>query len=179
MTLEVIMAGFGGQGVMLIGMLLSYGGMLEKKNVSWMPSYGPEMRGGTANCSVVVSPDPIVSPVVTEPTVVVAMNLPSMDKFEPVIRPGGLLIVNSSLINRKAKRDDIKVVEVPANDIADNLGNLKVANMVILGALLGLTEVVSIDSIVTSLKKVLPERRHDLIPVNKAALEKGYEWVKK
>lgn len=179
MTLEVIMAGFGGQGVMLIGMLLSYGGMLEKKYVSWMPSYGPEMRGGTANCSVVVSPDPIVSPVVTEPTVVVAMNLPSMDKFEPVIRPGGLLIVNSSLINRKAKRDDIKVVEVPANDIADNLGNLKVANMVILGALLGLTEVVSIDSIVTSLKKVLPERRHDLIPVNKAALEKGYEWVKK
>lgn len=179
MTLEVIMAGFGGQGVMLIGMLLSYGGMLEKKYVSWMPSYGPEMRGGTANCSVVVSPDPIVSPVVTEPTVVVAMNLPSMDKFEPVIRPGGLLIVNSSLINRKPKRDDIKVVEVPANDIADNLGNLKVANMVILGALLGLTEVVSIDSIVTSLKKVLPERRHDLIPVNKAALEKGYEWVKK
>lgn len=133
---QVIMAGFGGQGVMSMGQLLAYSGMLEGKNVSWLPSYGPEMRGGTANCNVIVSDDEIGSPIVTEATAVIAMNLPSLDKFEHSVMPGGTLIINSSLIERKCSRTDIDVFYIPANEIADELGNNRVANMVMLGAYL-------------------------------------------
>ncbi|MCR4426063.1 MAG: 2-oxoacid:acceptor oxidoreductase family protein [Firmicutes bacterium] len=173
MAEEIVMAGFGGQGVMVMGQLLSYAGMLEGKSVSWFPSYGPEMRGGTANCSVVVASEPIGSPVVTEPTCVVAMNRPSLDRFERAIRPGGVLVYNSSLIDRKPERKDVRVIAVPANEIAIELGNDKVANMCALGALIAATRVVKIESVVESLKKVLPERRHDLIPLNQEALARG------
>ncbi|SES62529.1 2-oxoacid:acceptor oxidoreductase family protein [Anaerobranca gottschalkii] len=176
--LDMILAGFGGQGVMSMGQLIAYAGMLEGKEVSWMPSYGPEMRGGTANCTVVVSEEPIGSPVVTEPQVVVAMNLPSLDKFESMVKPGGVLIINSSLINRSCQREDITVIEVPANEIANELGNLKVANMVVLGTLIAQTKVVSKESIIESLKKVLPEHRHNLIPMNEEALNRGAAFVK-
>lgn len=176
--LDMILAGFGGQGVMSMGQLVAYSGMLEGKEVSWMPSYGPEMRGGTANCTVVVSEDPIGSPVVVEPQIVVAMNLPSLDKFESMVKPGGVLIINSSLINRSCERDDITVIEVPANQIANDLGNSKVANMVILGTVIAQTKVVDQDSVIESLKKVLPEHRHNLIPMNKEALDKGAAYAK-
>ncbi len=137
---DVIMAGFGGQGVLLIGKMLAYAGMHEGKEVSWLPSYGPEMRGGTANCTVVISDRPVGSPVIRSPRAVLAMNLPSLDKFEPDVRPGGLLLINTSLIARKSTRDDVTIIDVPANEIANELGNPRGANMVALGAYLGATE---------------------------------------
>ncbi|MEW6242766.1 MAG: 2-oxoacid:acceptor oxidoreductase family protein [Bacillota bacterium] len=177
MTHQVIMAGFGGQGVMLMGTLLAYAGMLEGKFVSWIPSYGPEMRGGTANCMVVVSDVEVASPVVTEPNCVIVMNRPSLDKFERVLVPGGLLIINSSLISKEAERKDIRVLRVPCNDEATAVGSAKVANMVALGAYLAATGAVSIESVEKSLKKALPERRHDLIPMNMEALRRGAAYL--
>lgn len=176
---EIILAGFGGQGVMSLGQMLTYAGMLEQKQVSWIPSYGPEMRGGTANCAVVVTSEEIGSPVVVEPDIVVAMNLPSMDKFEPMLKPGGILFYNTSLIEREPARDDIKAIGIPANDIANELGNSRVANMVVMGALLAETGVVNTDSIKEALQKVLPSHRHDLLEVNHQAMERGKEYTTK
>ena len=173
---EVIMAGFGGQGVMLIGQLLTYGGMLADKQVSWIPSYGPEMRGGTANCSVIIADEAIGSPLVTEPTAVIAMNLPSLDKFEHSLLPGGVLIINSSLIERKANRSDITVHYVPANDIAADLGNAKVANMVALGALLAATGAVETDCVLKAFAKMFA-KRPELLPVNEQAIAAGAQCV--
>lgn len=169
---EIVMAGFGGQGVMLIGQLMTYGGMLANKQVSWIPSYGPEMRGGTANCSVIVSDEPIGAPIVSEPTAVIAMNLPSLDKFEPLLVPGGILIINSSLIERKAKREDIQVHYVAANDIAAELGNSKVANMVVLGALLAATNAVDSESVVKAFAKMFA-KKPELLSINQQALNRG------
>ena len=173
MTLDVIMAGFGGQGVMLMGQLLTYAGMVLGKQVSWMPSYGPEMRGGTANCTVIVSDEEIGSPVVTRPDVVIALNLPSLDKFEEVVEVGGVLIYNSSLIKRRPPRTDIRVIEIAANDIAAELGNPRVANMVALGALLEATRVVSDESMEQALRKALPAHRQDMLPLNMQAISRG------
>lgn len=169
---EIVMAGFGGQGVMLIGQLMTYGGMLANKQVSWIPSYGPEMRGGTANCSVIVSDEPIGAPIVSEPTAVIAMNLPSLDKFEPLLVPGGILIINSSLIERKAKRDDIQVHYVAANDIAAELGNSKVGNMVVLGALLAATNAVDSASVLKAFAKMFA-KKPELLSINQQALNRG------
>lgn len=179
MTEELIIAGFGGQGVMSMGQLLTYAGMLENKAVSWMPSYGPEMRGGTANCTVVISDEEeIGSPVITEPTTAIVMNLPSLEKFEGAVRSGGLLLYNSSLINKEPTRKDIEVYGIPGNDVADKLGNPRIANMVVLGAFIKKTGIVSLDSLLDSLKKVLPERRHNLIPLNEKALREGGKYIK-
>jgi len=175
---RVIMAGFGGQGVMSIGQLLTYAGMIENKNVSWLPSYGPEMRGGTANCNVMVSDTNIGSPIVTEATAAIVMNRPSLDKFEKDIVKDGNLLINSSLIDRKAERDDLKAYYIPANEIANELGNSRVANMVMLGAYLELTNAVKIESILEAFKKVFGESKSHLIPINKEALEKGAELIK-
>lgn len=178
MILESIFAGFGGQGVMLMGQLLAYSGMYEGKNVSYFPSYGPEMRGGTANCSVVVSDEPVASPVISEPGIIVAMNRPSLDKFMPMIKPGGTLYYNSSLIDVKPERSDIKVFAIPANDIANELGNIRVANMVIMGAILKSTGVVKLDTVMNVLlEKVLTGKKKDLAIINRAALEKGMALV--
>ncbi len=175
---RVIMAGFGGQGVMSMGQLLTYAGMIENKNVSWLPSYGPEMRGGTANCNVMVSDEPIGSPIVTEATAAVAMNRPSLDKFEVDVIKNGKLLINSSLIDIKAKREDVDVYYIPANDIANELGNGKVANMVMLGAYIELTKIVKVESIIEAFKKVFGERKAKFIPINEKALKKGAEAVK-
>ncbi|MGB9867051.1 MAG: 2-oxoacid:acceptor oxidoreductase family protein [Bacillota bacterium] len=175
---EIIIAGFGGQGVMVAGELLAYGGMLEGKKVSWLPSYGPEMRGGTANCSVVVSDTEIASPLVTEPTAVVVMNRPSLDKFEDWLVLGGVLVVNTSLVNRDPVRPDLDIVKVPCNEIAYRLGLDKVANMVALGALIARTGVVQLDSIEQALRKLFPPNRQNLIPLNLQALRKGVELGK-
>lgn len=178
MTEKIIMAGFGGQGVMSIGQMLTYAGMMEDKQVSWLPSYGPEMRGGTANCNVIVSDSMVASPIVTSATAVLALNLPSLDKFECSVEKDGYLIVNSSLIERKATRDDVQAYYVPANEIANELGNSRIANMVMLGAYLELTKVVSIESVLEALKKVLGESKAKFIPINRQALLKGAECVK-
>ncbi|MEW6545664.1 MAG: 2-oxoacid:acceptor oxidoreductase family protein [Bacillota bacterium] len=175
MVHEVLMAGFGGQGVMAMGSLLAYAGMLDGKQVSWLPSYGPEMRGGTANCHVVISDEPVACPLVTEPTAAIVLNRPSLDRFEKAVRPGGILVYNSSLIDRQPVRTDVRVVAIPANQIAEELGSGRVANMVCLGAFLALTGAVSVQAVCESLRKVLPVHRHDLIPVNEAALRRGRE----
>jgi 2-oxoglutarate ferredoxin oxidoreductase subunit gamma len=178
MTEEIIIAGFGGQGVMSMGQLLTYAGMLEGKNVSWLPSYGPEMRGGTANCNVIISDDEVGSPIVTKASAVIALNRPSLDKFEEAVVPGGLLLINSSLVDRKAERDDVEVVYVPANEIADELGNSRIANSVVLGAYLAkVGEGISPKSIIEALKKVLGPSKQDLIPLNEEALKRGAELV--
>lgn len=175
---KVIMAGFGGQGVMLIGKLLTYAGMIDNKEVSWLPSYGPEMRGGTANCHVTVSDTPVGSPIITEATAAIVMNRPSLDKFEKDVLSNGKLLVNKSLIDKKAERNDLDVYYIPANEIAMELGNLKVANMVMLGAYIELTKVVSLEALYKTLEKNLQGPKAKLIPINKAAIEKGAEAVK-
>ncbi|HHY12041.1 MAG TPA: 2-oxoacid:ferredoxin oxidoreductase subunit gamma [Firmicutes bacterium] len=177
MNHRIIMAGFGGQGVMLIGTLLTYSGMREGKKVSWLPSYGPEMRGGTANCAVCVSDRPIASPVVTEPSAVIAMNLPSFDKFSKILVTGGSLIINSNLVNVENIREDIKPYRIPANDEAVNLGSERVANMICLGGLLGVEGIVSIDTVIEALPEVIQERYHHLLDLNEEALRCGYEMV--
>ncbi|MFW5787479.1 MAG: 2-oxoacid:acceptor oxidoreductase family protein [Halanaerobiales bacterium] len=174
---EVVMAGFGGQGVMSIGRLLAYAGMKEDCEVSWMPSYGPEMRGGTANCTVIVSDERIPSPLSSRPNSIIVMNLPSLDKFEPRLKKEGIAFVNISLIERDIERDDIEMIGIPANEIANELGNSKVANMAMLGAYVAKTGIVDLDTVKNSLKNVLPERRHGLIPLNEEALQKGFELV--
>jgi 2-oxoglutarate ferredoxin oxidoreductase subunit gamma len=171
---EVIMAGFGGQGVLLIGKMLAYAGMHEGKEVSWLPSYGPEMRGGTANCTVVISDKPVGSPVIRSPRAVVAMNLPSLEKFEPDIRPGGLLLINTSLIDRGSDREDLEVLEVPANEIATELGNPRGANMVALGAYLGATGAVALEHIEEVIRETF-SAKPGVVEVNIEALHKGYE----
>ncbi|MBM7622785.1 2-oxoacid:acceptor oxidoreductase family protein [Sporohalobacter salinus] len=176
-TEEMILAGFGGQGVMLMGKLLCHAGMKENKEVSWMPSYGPEMRGGTANCTVIISEEMIASPVVSEPSTVIVMNRPSLDKFEPQIKEGGNLFVNTSLIDKEPERDDINIIEVPANEIADELGNNKIANMAMLGAVIEELGLVDLTSIVNALEDKLSKRNRDLLPLNKKALDKGKELV--
>lgn len=178
MILESIFAGFGGQGVLLIGQILAYAGMYENKNTTWFPAYGAEVRGGTANCSVVISDEPVGSPVISEPNIVVAMNRPSLERFEGMLKPGGTLFYNSSIIEVKPKRTDIKAVAIPANDIAAELGNPRVANMVVLGAILKNTGVVNIDTVTKVLQdKVFTGKKKDLVTINRAALEKGMELV--
>lgn len=173
MTEQVIIAGFGGQGVLLAGQLLAYAGLMEQKNVSWLPSYGPEMRGGTANCCVIVSDEEVGSPVVTEADTVIVMNRPSLDKYERFLKKGGLLIVNSTLIDKKAARSDIDVVYVPANELAEQAGSVKAANMVALGAYLEKTHAVEKENLIRALEKVMGEGKRKLIPLNEKALELG------
>lgn len=169
----ILIAGFGGQGVLWTGHLLAFAGMVEDKNVAWIPSYGPEMRGGTANCGVTISDQPISSPVVTEPTVLIAMNKHSLEKFENNVVKGGIVLINSSLINTNTSRTDIRAFNVPANKLAEELGSSKVANIVILGALIELTGVVSPEAVIKSLKEVLAPHRHKMIIMNLKALETG------
>ncbi len=173
MQQEVIIAGFGGQGVLFTGLLLTYAGMDAGKEVTWIPSYGPEMRGGTANCTVVISDEEIGSPFVLNPTAVIAMNLPSLEKFEDLVKPGGVLVVNTSMVNRSVDRDDITVVNVPANDIAETIGNKRAVNMVMLGALLGNSDILSLEALEAALEAHLPERHKKTLPMNKEALRQG------
>jgi len=171
---DVIMAGFGGQGILLIGKMLAYAGMREGKEVSWLPSYGPEMRGGTANCTVVISDRPVGSPVIQSPRAVVAMNLPSLDKFEADVRTGGLLLINTSLIERESTRTDVNIIEVPANQIANELGNRRGANMVALGAYLGATDAVSVDGIVEVIRETFAAKP-GVVDININALHRGHD----
>lgn len=174
---EVIMAGFGGQGVMSIGQLLTYAGMESGLNVSWYPSYGPEMRGGTAFCHVIVSDEFIGSPVVTAATDLIIMNRPSLDKFEPIALPGALMFINDSLIDRRVERDDVETYYIPANDIANRLGNVRVANMVMFGAFLKRTGIVSVDVAEYCFKKMLGESKAHMVDINHRALQEGMALI--
>ena len=172
-----IFAGFGGQGVLLMGQLLAAAGMKEGKNTSWIPSYGPEMRGGTANCSVMLSDDEIDSPLVTRPTSLIVMNRPSLEKFEESVVPGGSIFVNSSMIDLKVQRTDVNAYYVPCNEIATELGNNKVANMIMLGAYIGKSKCVDIESVLEALLEKLGERKAKLIPLNREALKRGASCI--
>jgi 2-oxoglutarate ferredoxin oxidoreductase subunit gamma len=175
---EVIISGFGGQGALFAGQLLTYTGMDEGWHVTWIPSYGPEMRGGTAHCIVILSDDDIGSPIIRQPTVCIVMNPASMDKYEPLVKPGGLLVANSTLVRTRSQRADITAVYIPANDLAAELGNVKMANVILLGAMLGTREILSIEGIKRTLDQHIPERRKHIIEPNKRALERGVQFVK-
>jgi len=179
MQKEIIIAGFGGQGVLFGGQVLTYAAMDTGKEVTWIPSYGPEMRGGTANCTVVIADDEIGSPLVKNPPLVIALNLPSFDKYEEVLAPGGTLIVNQSMVDRDAKRDDINVIFVPCNEIAEELGDKKLMNMVAIGALLTALPEVTIKDIEKALEGHLPARHKHLLPKNFEALRRGFEAAQK
>lgn len=173
---DVVMAGFGGQGLMFIGKLLAYSAMKEGKNVTWIPSYGPEMRGGTANCTVVISNEEIGSPVTPHPRSLIIMNNPSMEAFEPRLASKGLLLANSSFVTKKVTRKDITAAFLPANAIAAAVGNEKVANMVMLGAYIAYKKVVSKESVIQGLRELF-DKKLELIDVNVRALEEGIKFV--
>ncbi len=173
MQTEIIISGFGGQGVLFAGQVLAYAAMDENLHVTWIPSYGPEMRGGTAHCTVIISDDEIGSPLVRHPAAAVVFNQPSLDKYEPLVAPGGVLIVNSSMTTRRPQRGDIRVIEIPANTIAEELGNMRLANIVLTGALLAATGVLSVEAVERALGAHLPERHRHLLPANGQALRRG------
>lgn len=177
MTQEAIFAGFGGQGVLSMGMILAYGGMLEGKEVCWMPSYGPEMRGGTANATTIVSDTLVSSPIISTFDSVIALNQPSVDKFESKVKKGGNIIYDSTNIISPPTREDINIYSIPGSEEAVKLKNIKVLNMLMLGSFIKATDTVKIESIMKALEQVLPERYHKLIPLNREAFEVGMSHV--
>jgi 2-oxoglutarate ferredoxin oxidoreductase subunit gamma len=170
---ELMVAGFGGQGVLSLGMTLAYAAMVEDKEISWMPSYGPEMRGGTANCITIISDKPISSPIIANYHSAIVLNQPSMDKFESHVVPGGLVLFESSTVVKPSTRTDITVLGIPAAMEALKMKNSKILNMIMLGAFLKCRPIVQLSSVEEALKKVLPEKYHNLIPLNLEAIHKG------
>ena len=174
---EIIIAGFGGQGVLSMGKILAYSGLMEDKEVSWMPAYGPEQRGGTANVTVIVSDEKVSSPILSTYDVAIVLNQPSLEKFEPKVKAGGVIIYDGYGIINPPTRKDIKVYRIDAMDAATEMKNTKAFNMIVLGGLLGLRPMVKIDSVLLALKKTLPERHHHLIPMNEEAIKKGADLI--
>ena len=174
---KIIIAGFGGQGLLFSGKVLAYAGLAEDRQLSWLPSYGPEMRGGTANCTVILSDEPIGSPIVDHPNVVMVMNNPSLDKYESLVAPGGKLFIDSSLITRKVERDDIDVYYIPATQLAKDMGAPTLANMILLGAIVKETGCVSAEHLEEGLRHAVPARHADLIDLNLQALEIGKNYT--
>lgn len=170
---EVVFSGFGGQGVLFAGQLLAYAGMAEGKHVTWIPSYGPEMRGGTANCTVVVADEPVGSPVTKRPGVVVAFNLPSVLKYQDMVKPGGLLVINSSLVDEEILRADIRVLNIPATDTANTLGESRLTNMILFSAMLTREPVIAMQTLKDTLIAKLPARKQHLLDINLQAIEAG------
>jgi 2-oxoglutarate ferredoxin oxidoreductase subunit gamma len=174
---RIIIAGFGGQGVLMLGKLLAAAGMIEGKRVTWLPAYGPEMRGGTANCHVIISDEEIGAPIVSEATGLIAMNLPSLDRFEPSVLPGGWLLLNSSLIPRAPIRGDLRSLPIPVNEIAQRQGSQRVANVVMLGACLAICHPVEKASVVAAIEEVLGQSKKHLLSINLNALEAGLAFA--
>ena len=179
MQTEIMIAGFGGQGILFAGQLLAYAAMDSGKEVTWIPSYGPEMRGGTANCTVIIADEEIGAPTVRNPRAAMVFNLPSFDKYESLVVPGGALIANASLVDRSFQRTDLKSVMIPANEMAEVLGDKRMTNMVMLGALLGALPVLPIEAIEKALQDHLPERHKRLLPLNFQALRQGAAFAQK
>jgi 2-oxoglutarate ferredoxin oxidoreductase subunit gamma len=175
MQTEIIISGFGGQGVLFAGQLLAYTALDNDLHVTWFPSYGPEMRGGTAHCTVIISEDEIGSPIVKNPKAAIVMNLPSLDKYESLVQAGGFLVVNRSLVDRSPARNDLDTVMVRANEIAEEIGHKRLANLVLVGSLLQRMPLFSIEEVGNSLGKHIPERHRDMLAANKQALQRGYE----
>ena len=175
-TTQILIAGFGGQGVLFAGKFLAYKGLVQDKQVSWLPSYGPEMRGGTANCSVIISDMPVGSPIITNPDVLVAMNLPSLTKFVDTVVPGGKIIIDSTLIDVKVQRSDVQVFYVPATQMAKDAGFSTLANMVLAGKVLKETDSVSFDGNKETLESFIPAKKANLIDINCQALQTGYDF---
>lgn len=175
MTTNLLIAGFGGQGILFAGKFLAYKALLEGRQLSWLPSYGPEMRGGTANCSVILSDEPIGSPIVSRPDVLIAMNLPSLDKYEDAVVPGGTILVDSTLIERKVKRDDVRVFYVPSTAMAHEIGAPTLANMIMVGKFIRETVAVSDEHLEDALHKVVSARHADLFEINLKAIRCGYQ----
>lgn len=178
MTEEIIIAGFGGQGVLSMGKILAYSGMMHDKEVSWLPSYGPEMRGGTANVTVILSDDRISSPYLKVFDTAIILNQQSMEKFEESVKPGGILLYEPNGVYQHPTRTDIKIYQIEANKLATEMGNKKIFNMVVLGAYLKVKPIVKLENIIDGLKKSLPERYHNLIPLNEKAIQVGMENIK-
>ena len=176
MTSKVLFAGFGGQGILFSGKFLAYEGLLEDRQVSWLPSYGPEMRGGTASCSVILSDTPIGSPIITDPNILIAMNLPSYDKYEPTVEKGGKVFVDSALVSRKASRDDVDTYYIPATRLASENGMPTLANMIILGKVIKETGVMPLENVERTLKKVISAKRADMLELNMKAIQLGYDY---
>jgi len=172
---EVIMAGTGGQGVMIMGQLLAYAAMLEGRQVVWFPAYGPEARGGTAECTVIISSEEIGSPISSNPDTLVGMHDFLFSKFMPNVKPGGRLLVNTSLIDSSTLRTDCKVLGLPANKVAEDIGSVQSANMVVLGAYAAMSGIIKVESLLAALPNVFPPHRHHLIPLNEKAIRKGAE----
>ena len=175
MTTQILLSGFGGQGILFTGKFLAYKGLLADKNVSWLPSYGPEMRGGTASCSVIISDEEVGSPIISQPDVLIAMNLPSFEKFEPTVKAGGIIIADSSLIETKSTRTDIDVYYIPATALASDMGKQSLANMIILGKLLSVMGEFDEENIKTVLSKVIPPKKADMLEINMKAMQIGSE----
>ena len=179
MTEEIIIAGFGGQGVLSMGKILAYAGIMEDKQVSWMPAYGPEQRGGTANVTVIVSDEQVSSPIVSHYDTAIVLNQPSLEKFEPFVKPGGTIIYDGHSVIFPPKRDDINVYRIDAMEEAARMSNSKVFNMLVLGGLLKVRPIASVDDVVRGLHKALPERHHKLIPMNEEAIRRGMDLIQK
>ena len=177
MTYETIMAGFGGQGLLFSGKVLAHAALIDNKELSWLPSYGPEMRGGTCNCSVIVSDDPVGSPIIAHPNVLMVMNEPSLDKFEDLVAPGGTIFVDSSLIARKVRREDVEAVYIPATQMAKDMDAGSLANMVLLGAIAEKLRCVSPETIIDALKETISARKANLLELNIKAVEAGRRVV--
>ena len=177
MVQEIVIAGFGGQGVLSMGMILAYSGLMEGKEVSWFPAYGPEQRGGTANVTVILSDERISSPVLNSYDVAIVLNQPSLDKFEKMVKPGGSIIYDTDGIQNPPTRKDINVYKIDALDEAMKMDNAKVFNMIVLGGLLKISPMVKLENVVKGLLNVLPERHHKLIPMNEKAIQKGMEII--
>ncbi len=178
MTEEIIIAGFGGQGVLSMGKILAYSGIMQDQEVSWMPSYGPEMRGGTANVTVILSDDRISSPYLKVFDTAIILNQQSMDKFEESVKPGGILLYEPNGISHHPTRTDIDIYQIEGNKLSTKMGNKKIFNMVVMGAFLKIKPIVELENVIKGLKKSLPERYHHLIPLNEEAISKGMESVK-
>ena len=175
-TTQILIAGFGGQGVLFAGKFLAYKGLVQNKNVSWLPSYGPEMRGGTANCSVIISDMPVGSPIIEKPDILVAMNLPSLQKFVNAVVPGGKIIIDSTLIDAKVERSDVEVFYVPATQMAKDAGFSTLANMILTGKVLKETDAVTYEGNKETLESFIPAKKANLIDVNCQALQAGYDF---
>lgn len=175
---EIIISGFGGQGVLSMGKIIAYSGLMENKEVTWMPAYGPEQRGGTANVTVIISDDKISSPILSKYDTAIILNQPSLNKFESKIKSGGVLIYDGYGIINPPTRKDIKIYCINAMDAANEIGNPKAFNMIVLGGLLKIRPIVTLENVIKGLKKTLPERHHNLIPMNEEAIKKGMELIK-
>ena len=178
MTTQILIAGFGGQGVLFAGKFLAYKGLIEGKQLSWLPSYGPEMRGGTCNCSVIVSDDPVGSPIIAHPNILMVMNEPSLDKFEDTVASGGTIFVDSALIARKVKRTDVEVVYIPATQMAKDMQAVSLANMIILGAIVEKLKCVKYETVIDALKHTISARKASLLDLNLKAVEAGAKFIR-